>query len=405
MRVGVLGAGLSGTLVALEMADAGHDVKLIDRKPSPLAGASGVSEGKIHLGYVYAVDRSQRTARAMARAAATFRPLVERWVGRNSFDMALSSPFLYAVHRNSLIGTDAIRHHFGVVSEFARDLCGDEPNPECSPRWRELAEREYADTFDPRLVMAAFATEERAIMPGQISSLLVSALCAQPRIVQMMGHHVDSVSLDRGRFIVSGHGVAGPFRERFDVVTNALWEHRLRVDAILGHPPHRPVVHRFKYGLWTNSALACTDVPSVTFLLGSFGDYVSFNGAAYASWYPAGLASQEVALSPATQDFELTADERTLLISRTLDPLAILMPGAAPALSCDRDAWTPKGGFITAWGRTGIDDVQSELHERYQVGVHSDGNWHSIDTGKLAMAPMFAAEACARMLASHGAGS
>lgn len=404
MRVGVLGAGLSGVLVALQMADAGHDVTLIDRKPTPLAGASGASEGKIHLGYVYAVDRSGRTARAMAAAAAKFRQLIERWIGRDTFDAALSSPFLYAVPRNSLISTNAVRHHFKAVSEMIRESCIDGAHPECRPDWRELAEREYGSTFDPQHVMAVFATEERAIMPDRVNARLLSALRAQPRIVQMLGHHVESVSREGMRITVSGHGVAGPFRQRFDVVANALWEHRLRVDAMLAPPPQRPVVHRFKYGLWTDSARLSEAIPSVTFLVGAFGDCVSFSSAAYASWYPVALASQEVALSPSTQAFELTADARMRLIAGTLDPLATLMPAAAPALSVDRVAWNPRGGFITAWGHTGIEDVQSELHERYQVGVHSDRNWHSIDTGKLTMAPMFAAKACARMLASHGAG-
>lgn len=50
MRVAVLGAGLTGASVALELAAAGVAVDLYDRAATTLAGASRSCEGKIHLG-------------------------------------------------------------------------------------------------------------------------------------------------------------------------------------------------------------------------------------------------------------------------------------------------------------------------------------------------------------------
>jgi FAD dependent oxidoreductase len=49
-----------------------------------------------------------------------------------------------------------------------------------------------------------------------------------------------------------------------------------------------------------------------------------------------------------------------------------------------------RGGVIVAWGSTDIDDHASELHRRHDIGVHSYGGYHSIDPGKLSMAPHFA---------------
>ena len=48
------------------------------------------------------------------------------------------------------------------------------------------------------------------------------------------------------------------------------------------------------------------------------------------------------------------------------------------------------GGVIVAWGRTDIDDPTSELHRRYEIGVTSNGGYHSVDPGKLTMTPYFA---------------
>ena len=47
------------------------------------------------------------------------------------------------------------------------------------------------------------------------------------------------------------------------------------------------------------------------------------------------------------------------------------------------------GGVIFAWGDRDIDDPSSELHQRYDIGPKSWGRYHSVDTGKLTMAPLF----------------
>jgi hypothetical protein len=57
-----------------------------------------------------------------------------------------------------------------------------------------------------------------------------------------------------------------------------------------------------------------------------------------------------------------------------------------------------KGGVIVAWGETDIYDPGSELHKRYEIGVTSKGGYHSIDPGKLTLAPYFA-EQCAERIA------
>ena len=60
-----------------------------------------------------------------------------------------------------------------------------------------------------------------------------------------------------------------------------------------------------------------------------------------------------------------------------------------------------KGGVLTAWGKTDIDDTKSELHRRYEIGVTSNGRFHSVDPGKLTMVPHFA-EICAKRIRSAG---
>jgi hypothetical protein len=55
------------------------------------------------------------------------------------------------------------------------------------------------------------------------------------------------------------------------------------------------------------------------------------------------------------------------------------------------------GGIIAAAGETDIDDPDSRLHMRVDVGVRSVDGYHSIDTGKYTLAPMYALEAADRI--------
>ena len=48
-----------------------------------------------------------------------------------------------------------------------------------------------------------------------------------------------------------------------------------------------------------------------------------------------------------------------------------------------------RAGIIFAWGRSDIDDPASGLHQRYAIGPRSRGRYHTVDTGKLTMAPLF----------------
>jgi glycine/D-amino acid oxidase-like deaminating enzyme len=403
MRIAVLGAGLAGTCVALELAEAGCDVHLFDRAPQALAGASLGNEGKIHLGLVYANDASGRTAQTMIRGAAVFRPLLERWVDTERLAAMVSAPFVYAVPHASLLEPARIRSHFNAVerlwsaalrqpgSRYLRDAA--------RPTWRERPVRADDALFAADRIAHVFESGECGIDTSALCAALRARLADQADITQRFATHVDAVRGDpRGGFRVrfSTGGATG--EEPFAVVVNATWEQRLALDAGVGLATTRPVVHRYKVGLCSADPALVRDLPSVTFVLGPFGDTVACPDRAYASWYPAGLLRQEFGAVPAPASIDLSPPRRHAVAAATLAGLRDFLPGA-PALHADTvERWSVIGGYITAWGRSGIEDEGSELHSRHAVGVHSVGDYHSIDTGKLTLAPLFAAEACARLL-------
>ncbi|WP_270727037.1 FAD-dependent oxidoreductase [Shimia sp. Alg240-R146] len=396
-RAAVIGAGLTGTVTALCLSDAGVHVDLYERNASPLLGASGVNEGKIHLGYVYAMDQSLKTAKTMLRGAACFRTILERWVGSAVFENHTSSSFSYAVPFSSMLDLDSIRAHFARVSMLSQNL-GPHAMLARETEAREQSGRELECAFDPEHVAASFKTNEIAIDPWALRLALLSAVKDSKNITARYSTEISSIHEDGTGYLVAGKDAQGMVSESYNAVVNATWHQRLKLDATFGIKRSQDAIHRYKCGLRSTDPSVAKGLPSTTFIVGEYGDTVAYGDNAFVSWYPAGLISQEVGLSPAIDDILLSSTRRADLIESTLYNLQKLLPGASGSLSAKPESWEIVGGYISAWGKTGINHADSKLHDRYEVGVHSDGGYHSIDTGKFTLAPLFATEVASRIL-------
>jgi hypothetical protein len=179
---------------------------------------------------------------------------------------------------------------------------------------------------------------------------------------------------------------------------NCLWDGKLELDQSMGLFPEWQWLHRLKYGVRILLARADAAIPSVTILLGAYGDIVKFNDRFfYLSWYPACLAGLSADVSPPAWPRILSEDAAQSIIDRTIAGLArIVVPLRALNGSSIQRA-TVAGGIITAAGKTDIDDPNSGLHRRTSVGVRSLGGYHSVNTGKYTLAPMFALQVADRV--------
>lgn len=394
MRVAVIGADLTGVLVALNLAERGCDVTLFERSSELIGGASYGNEGKIHLGYVYAMDSSLRTAHTMLRGAEAFRCEVGRWTGMALFERHSSKPFIYAAPLDSMKDPASIQAYFDAVSDLGESYSV-APGGRRPLHTSRLSQSELSNLFDASKVSAAWQTEEGAIDPLAIRLALIEALSGLSRIEIRLGCEVQKVEDTKRGWAVAFSLNAADESELFDIVINSAWEQRLAIDATVGISQSRPVVHRYKCGLRTGNPGAIANLPSVTFLVGEYGDAVAYAEGAYINWYPAGMIAQVVNAAPACADIAQAKGSHGRLVQDSLSGILGLMPAFRGILEGCSSDWDVVGGWITAWGDSGIQDRRSHLHQRHEIGVHSHfgGRYLSVDSGKYTTAPLFAREA------------
>jgi hypothetical protein len=200
--------------------------------------------------------------------------------------------------------------------------------------------------------------------------------------------------------VVESEGVEGRAREPFDHVVNALWDGRLAVDSASGLAPKRQWLHRFKYGIRLRPPPGAPRLPNVNVTLGPFGEVVTYpDGTAYLTWYPYCMRHTSLDLVPADWQVMLHGVDATRLAADSLAALAEIIPSMRE-LDLERaTGLSVRGGVIVAWGKTDIDDPASELHQRSEIGVTTRRDYHSVDPGKLTLAPYFAERCADRIVA------
>ena len=401
MRVAVLGGGLQGCCIALALAERGVNVTLIDKNAALLSRTAVANEGKVHLGYMYGGDPTLATARMMIRGALAFAPFFARHLSEPADQLAVSEPTAYVVHRDSQQGPEPTFHYLASVHKLVREAAEKAPHAyfgiDLKSDLRSWCVDELASEFNPEIALAAFDTPEVAINPSELARRLRDCIAAHPGIEVHLEHTVLAVAEERNGLTVVGDGREGRLRTRYRHVVNALWDGRLAIDDTLGLRPNRPWLHRFKYGV-SFCMPEGRRSPSATIVLGPFGEVVSYgDGLTYLTWYPECLQGMTGGIKP--PDLETCAEEplRSRVATRTLAALSEIVPALRGLCLDDLAGLTVKGGVIFAWGATDIDDPASELHHRFEIGVNSHGNFHSVDPGKLTMAPYFA-DICAERI-------
>jgi glycine/D-amino acid oxidase-like deaminating enzyme len=383
LRVAVLGAGITGSCTALQLARKGCSVTLIDKGEQAMTGASRWNEGKIHLGFLYAADPSGATAGALLQGGIAFRPLVEDLIGSALRDAVTPEPDVYLVHPDSVVDAADMESYFGLVQRLLAEYTA---SSYLAPTIRvERLDRRTLSAVANECV-AGFRVPERSIRTAWLADRLVEAIQAEKGIQLLTRTTVAGVVPSEG----SWHGpwtlkCQPEIKGKFDVVINALWENLLVIDLSAGWTPEREWSHRYRLALFAETVRP-VDLPSMVLATGPFGDVKNYDGRhLYLSWYQAGL----VASAEMTDPPDLPIIQSETVIGATVAGLKRFLP-------CISDAWHSvseikvAGGWVFAFGKGSLADPTASIHRRDRFGIRRCGNYVSVNTGKYSMGPWLA---------------
>ena len=392
--VAVLGAGGAGCCTALELADRGYQVLLFERRQQAVAEASYTNEGKIHLGLIYALDDSLRTAEKMIEGALTFDAYLKRWIPFKVED-ALSTPFYYGVHQGSLQNPEQLLNYYQRCADYysarAEATGLDYLGLDVGIQFRSLAESERPGGLDPEYIPTVIATSEYSVDPRVIATLLRDAIDHHPAISFHPGHEITGIEeISNGNLRLSMIHDGTPSSMDVPEVVNTCWYRRLAMDRPLGIVPAGNWSHRYKFANRIRVPLQADTIPSVTGVLGPFGDLVNFGDRGlYLSWYPTSRTGMSTEETPPDWDNQYSNTERMEIFQRSLEEWALRCTDLDKLDFTATDV-DPDGGVIYALGTTDVDDGSSRLHDRFDIGMQSKGRYHTVDTGKFTLIPYWA---------------
>jgi glycine/D-amino acid oxidase-like deaminating enzyme len=388
-RVAVLGAGIMGSAVAINLARRGFDVTIVDREAAPMAATSRWNEGKIHLGYLYGADPTLATARHLLTGGLLFEERLRDLIGGDLEGHTTTDDDVYLVHRGSVVGPDDLRVRFEAISELIRQ------HPDAGRYLVDVSDARATELTPPELgaiagedIVAGFRVPERSVDTRWLADRLGAAVAAEAGVTLQLRTNVVGAqprgSADGRWRVYADKG----YDEDFDVVVNALWNGRLPIDVTAGLTPEAPWTHRYRLCVFARTRTEC-ELASAVVAIGPYGDVKNYNGRDfYLSWYPVGLVAEgaglelEAPAGPAGHDAETFVDGVRAALEDVL-------PGVGRVLD-DAEALIVHGGFVFARGAGALDDPRSGLHRRDRYGVQRRGAYFSVDTGKYSTAPWLA---------------
>ncbi|MBN7809729.1 FAD-dependent oxidoreductase [Algoriphagus sp. H41] len=400
-RIAVLGAGGLGACLALELAQRGYQVTLFEAHSEAVRKASFVNEGKIHLGFIYAMDRDFHTSQQMIIGAVHFMDYLKRWISIEAEEV-ISTPFHYCIHKGSLASGDQLEPHYAQCAQVFGEV-----SRRFDKKYLGLFDKVYTERLpkskietivNPEYFEDVFLTSEYAVEPRAVAEQLRKSLGQEAAIQLLTGAWVKAVVRREGRLEVRFDQNGLEHRDSFDEVVNCTWNSLLAIDQTLGiEPLHGSWSFRYKFGNKILIPFEASDFPSCTMVQGPFGDSVNFRDrGGFFSWYPIGRTGWSEERLPPDWDGTYSPEYREEIFQASFEQLRHRVP-ALRSLSFPAESVDPAGGVIFALGNTDVEDADSKLHTRHEVGIRSFDGYHTVNTGKYTLIPYLAVKTADRL--------
>jgi hypothetical protein len=336
-------------------------------------GASYLGEGKIHLGYTFALSQKS-SYEQLIESAFTFAEIIENSICKPvNWKNITSIPFLYKVEDDSLINQDEFINHGKNITDAIH-------RKKHLKTYLGLPVEEIMEL--ERTSERSFITSERAVDMEKLKKIITAEIIKRGNISVNVNSEISLVKIDNSKkYILSIMG--SELEKKFDYVINCTWEKRYILDQKFWDKlPELNYRTKLYVSAKTNlRETACTTV------LGKYGDLVIFNtGRLYASDYLTGLTSFASEILPNFAEREHLPKE---LATRHWEYIKSRFLLEMPELSEVTDLTTLER-TVVAKGDSDIDQINSRLHDRSPHYLERKGNYISALGTKITTVPQLA---------------
>ncbi len=382
-KVVILGGGFQACCIALMLQKYNYDITIIEQCTDIMNRASMNQEGKIHLGFIYSMDKSLRTGRNLLRDALHFSNYIEYLLGEKiDWDTVKSSKFNYLVPYQSLLTGRELNNYFEKLQNLYVGWLNTDLNLSyLGERPQNLFHQHSSlpSHVDPEFFKHSFATEEVSIsqlfLKNKIKPVLDARLLLNEKVLQIKrAQQGFKIKTDKGDY-------------QADLLFNCTWENQTVFDQQMGIDIGTDHNLRLKFAIVSKTIEELKSIPSCTIVNGPFGDYVNHAGYMYFSWYPQSMREMIVNRTPPEKwnalcrgeidenlKEELIRDHQAIFQQLFLTPFQFHDPQIV-------------GGIIVAKGDKDIKYAASRLHMRDETPItHQDG-YFSVSTNKFTSAP------------------
>ena len=396
-----MGSGIQGLCAAFALHVNGYDVQIIEKANEVFSRTSLHQEGRVHMGFTYALDRTGETGNMMMHSALNFSGAMEKWLGYIDWSSMLLDKGYYLIHKQeSLLSAQEVISYYDNLQHIYTQLTENDPNLSYfgqRPKKIFHVLDDLPKGVSDDHVARAILTEERIIEMFKFKDILIENINKRKITVSTNSEVFAVKKMDRTFKVLVKDSSAIEREYESDIVVNCLWNNRIKLDKTIGIETVGDPLYRFKVGLFGKID---NPLPNCTIISGAFGnvsprmdgDY------AYISWHVDSMRGMTTdGTTPDEWEEYFTKDPEQELqsewVKRAIANMAEFVP---QAIELKPTKLLP--GIICSTGKTDIHDKQSRVHMRAeQMGIYQMGNYFSINTGKFSSAPLLADELIQRL--------
>jgi len=380
MKIIILGGGVAGCGTAIELANRGYEVEIVEMREGLLDGTSDDTPCRFGLGFHYL---DEETAKKYLRATIEVAKKYPEF--RVAAKEEASHPYKrgrYFITKDTLFPVEQILKLYNELQqEYTKIVEKDSSSKlfgEPKDFYRVLSLNEYQNDVNPALVMLGIETAEQILDWPKLKAYLIEKIENHPNItVQKRACVIDAQYGDKKGFLIKARQDNKLLMLEGDIVINATWENIEKIDEKIGFMyQNGSRTNRTKMLVEIELPEECEKSGPMHSMFFCFGPHCSFTniggGRAFVSYEPETNIEQSSDVDPPS--FWKALGKNSLALENEINERAKkIVEGASkyiPKLKEFGRIVSKKIGIVKTLGGTAdIYSSKSEIHKRSDSGI------------------------------------